>query len=66
MNSVERILEYIKKGGHEASWIDPKPSKDWPILSQYEAKDVRFRYRPELPQVIKGITFNISIKLHYL
>ncbi len=60
MNSVERIMEYINKGGHEGSWTEPKPSQEWPVLSQYEAKDVRYRYRPELPEVIKGISFDIS------
>ncbi len=65
MNSVERILEYINKGGHEASWTEPKPSVDWPVHSEYEAKDVRYKYRTELPEVIKGISFNISTQIQF-
>lgn len=30
MNAVERITEYIKKGGDEASWESPKAPNDWP------------------------------------
>lgn len=30
MNAVERITEYIYKGGEEAKWENPKAPTEWP------------------------------------
>ena len=37
---------------------DPAPD-DWPTAGAIELEDVELRYRPELPLVLKGISFKI-------
>jgi ATP-binding cassette subfamily C (CFTR/MRP) protein 1 len=59
MNSVERMQEYINKPDREASWTKIKP-ESWLKNNNYEFSNVRFKYRDNLPDVIKGITFKIS------
>ena len=61
MNAVERIIEYVHKKELEKSWSEPKPPENWPINSSINGKNVRYKYRPELPEVIKGINFKICI-----
>ena len=60
MNAVERILDYIHKDSVEASWDKEEPPKNWPVKGNYEASNVRFKYRKDLPEVIKGIHFSIK------
>ena len=37
---------------------DPSPD-DWPTAGAIEFEDVQLRYRPELPLVLKGISFKV-------
>eukprot|EP01017_Pseudomicrothorax_dubius_P035126 TRINITY_DN4883_c0_g1_i2.p1 TRINITY_DN4883_c0_g1~~TRINITY_DN4883_c0_g1_i2.p1 ORF type:complete len:1425 (+),score=392.81 TRINITY_DN4883_c0_g1_i2:120-4394(+) len=60
MNSVQRILEFIESNPRERSFVNPAPPQDWPTEGTVEAKDLYIRYRPDLPTVIKGITFSIN------
>lgn len=39
---------------------DHKPKADWPSEGQIEIKDIRIKYRPELPEVLKGLTMSIN------
>ena len=55
MNAVERILEYVNKEEKEASWSSPSPPQNWPKDSSIQANNVRYKYRPDLPEVIQGI-----------
>jgi len=63
MTAVERILEYVNKKEVEASWTEPIPPVNWPLKSGIEGKNVRYKYRSDLDQVIKGIDFKISIEI---
>ena len=38
---------------------DPKP-EEWPTKGCVEFKNVDLKYRPDLPLVLKGITFSIN------
>jgi len=38
--------------------IDPDP-KSWPKEGNLEFKDVRFKYREELPEILKGLSFSV-------
>jgi len=61
MNSVERITYYSTEIPQEA----PKknqftPPKGWPSSGAIEITNLRMRYRPNTPLVIKGISFSVK------
>jgi len=39
--------------------IDPDP-KSWPKEGNVEFKDVRFKYREELPEILQGLSFSVN------
>jgi ABC-type multidrug transport system fused ATPase/permease subunit len=39
---------------------DPKPEEPWPTAGAVSFENVQLRYRPDLPLVLKGLTFNIK------
>ncbi|XP_060742129.1 ATP-binding cassette sub-family C member 5 isoform X1 [Tachysurus vachellii] len=60
--SVERINHYIKNLETEATQQikdASAPASDWPQKGRIRFQDVEMRYRPELPLVLKNITFDI-------
>ncbi|KAG0324594.1 hypothetical protein BGZ99_001658 [Dissophora globulifera] len=63
MNSVERLVYYTKNLPQEPareSLPDLKPAKSWPKHGAITFKDVSMRYRPELPQVLRKISFDVK------
>lgn len=38
---------------------DQAPPAPWPAKGELEMRDVVLRYRPELPQVLKGLTMSV-------
>ncbi|CAL1613879.1 unnamed protein product [Knipowitschia caucasica] len=61
--SVERIDNYIKTLESEAPRESDKqsaPAPSWPQQGKIIFKNVVMRYRPELPLVLKGMSFNIQ------
>ncbi|XP_015928465.1 ATP-binding cassette sub-family C member 12 [Parasteatoda tepidariorum] len=60
--SVERMQSYIEDLESEApSAIDKtRPSPDWPMRGHIVFKDVKMGYRPSLPLVLKGLSFEIE------
>lgn len=59
MNSAERMIFYIENLPSEREGIVPVPH-GWPSLGHISAKELRLRYRPELPLVIDGVSFDIQ------
>ncbi|CAI5460318.1 unnamed protein product [Closterium sp. Yama58-4] len=60
MNAVERILEYTTLPTEAPDVVQSRrPPADWPQQGVIEAEGVVVRYRPELPPVLKGLTFSI-------
>ncbi|GJP36813.1 hypothetical protein CLOM_g21286 [Closterium sp. NIES-68] len=60
MNAVERILEYTTLPTEAPDVVEScRPPVDWPQQGVIEAEGVVVRYRPELPPVLKGLTFSI-------
>jgi ABC-type multidrug transport system fused ATPase/permease subunit len=58
---VMRIKNYAQdKSLREKPFDKPVPPKEWPAYGVVEAKDVWYKYRPELPYVIKGVSFSIQ------
>ena len=67
MSSVERILEYVEWTDHEKAWETPalpvekrKTVPKWPNQGKMNFKNVKLRYRPGLPLVLKGVSFNVK------
>jgi ABC-type multidrug transport system fused ATPase/permease subunit len=64
MVSVERIREYSElalEAPHEIP-ADKMLDNAWPCKGAVEFKDVKLRYRPELPLVLKGLDLKIPPK----
>ena len=58
MNAVERVIDYSElqteeQGGHDA------PAA-WPTEGRLEVNDLEVGYAPDLPSVLKGLTFNVE------
>jgi len=62
MNSVERIIHYAQNLEQEAPHEVPrmKPKAPWPAEGRVEIKDVVLRYRPGLPDVLKGLSMDVA------
>ncbi|KAI9369385.1 P-loop containing nucleoside triphosphate hydrolase protein [Aspergillus egyptiacus] len=58
MNATERILEYSNietepQGGYP-------PPASWPTRGRIEVEDLEVAYAPDLPPVLKGLTFTVE------
>ncbi|KAL2915593.1 hypothetical protein HK105_204778 [Polyrhizophydium stewartii] len=63
MNAVERVEFYAHRLELEAPEItDVRPPADWPAKGEIEFKDVSMRYAPDLPLVLKSVSFSIRDK----
>ena len=61
LNSVERVQEYMKLES-EAELIipDSRPPPNWPSKGEIEFDNLCLRYAPDLPLVIKNVTFRVK------
>lgn len=61
MNSAERLVHYMDNLEQErdAERPDNKPDPSWPSQGAISFKNVSMRYRPELPRVLRDISFEI-------
>lgn len=60
-NSVERIMAYRELPQEAPATIEAtKPEDNWPTEGALSYRGVWMRYRPELPAVLKGVTFDIA------
>ncbi|KAJ3116514.1 hypothetical protein HDU96_009500 [Phlyctochytrium bullatum] len=62
MNAVERVEHYGFRIDVEADAVIPhnRPPKEWPVNGEIEFKNVEMKYAPELPLVLKGVSFAIK------
>ncbi|XP_058723910.1 ABC transporter C family member 2-like [Vicia villosa] len=61
LNSVERVGTYIDLPSEAPSVIDHnRPPPGWPSSGSIKFEEAVLRYRPELPPVLHGLSFNIS------
>ncbi|XP_076436012.1 ATP-binding cassette sub-family C member 5-like [Babylonia areolata] len=60
--SVQRVVDYSKTIESEAASIVPgkRPKKDWPNSGGMVFRNVQMRYRPNLPLVLKGVSFKVN------
>lgn len=61
MNAVVRLYQYIDENPAEKDFEEPRPAQNpWPNHGIYDVKQISYKYRPELPLVIKRISFDIK------
>jgi ABC-type multidrug transport system fused ATPase/permease subunit len=62
MNSVERVVYYADEIEQEPDHEIPaaKPAAPWPSEGKVELQDVVFKYRPNLPPVLKGLSMTVA------
>ena len=66
MVSVERVYEYTKLESEESTGalarhgVIEEPPKDWPSCGALRIEKLEMRYRPELPLVLKGVSFQVE------
>ncbi|XBW38321.1 hypothetical protein QEN19_003910 [Hanseniaspora menglaensis] len=61
MNSVERLQEYTVIEEEPLNIEAPLPEDpNWPATGAIELNDLSLRYAPNLPKVIKNITFSVK------
>lgn len=61
MNSVERLQEYLEVEQEPPYEIpETEPPASWPERGVISVRDVSLRYAPELPRVIKNVTFDVQ------
>uniref|UniRef100_A0A0D9WR94 Uncharacterized protein n=1 Tax=Leersia perrieri TaxID=77586 RepID=A0A0D9WR94_9ORYZ len=59
--SVERIKQYMHLPSEPPAIIpENRPPTSWPQEGQIELQDLKVRYRPDMPLVLKGITCTFS------
>lgn len=58
---MERIQHYLKLDPEPAAMLqsDPQPTS-WPSRGEIRFKNVSLRYRPDLPLILKGLSFTIN------
>jgi ABC-type multidrug transport system fused ATPase/permease subunit len=60
MNSIERVRRYATLEQEAASVLPSDTDLDaWPSVGAITFSDVQLKYRPELPLVLKGLSFEV-------
>ena len=61
LNAIERVCTYIDLPSEAPATIENNhPPPGWPSLGSIKFQNVVLRYRPELPPVLYGLSFEIS------
>jgi len=60
MNAAERIIEYTELPTESLG--GKSPSAAWPTEGRIEVEDLVVGYAPDLPPVLKGLTFSVNRK----
>ncbi|TFK49961.1 multidrug resistance-associated ABC transporter [Heliocybe sulcata] len=60
MNAVERLLHYTELPSEGNTVTPDDPPESWPESGRINFSDVHLTYRPGLPSVLKGISFNVD------
>ncbi|KAK0545125.1 hypothetical protein OC845_005247 [Tilletia horrida] len=58
--AVERLAEFAQTKPEAAEIVEPRPPANWPQTGAVEFKNIRVRYAPELPDVLKDVNFKIA------
>ncbi|CAK5268423.1 unnamed protein product [Mycena citricolor] len=60
MVGLERVHEYSALLPEGEEFLEPRPEPDWPAEGAIECKDLVIRYAPELPAVLKEVSFEVK------
>mmetsp|Transcript_13169 Transcript_13169/g.18230 ORF Transcript_13169/g.18230 Transcript_13169/m.18230 type:complete len:1650 (+) Transcript_13169:155-5104(+) len=60
LNSVERVNEYGRLESEAAARKEGDPGKAWPAHGHIRFENVQMRYRPGLPLVLRGLSFEVK------
>ncbi|KAJ3271229.1 hypothetical protein HDV01_006962 [Terramyces sp. JEL0728] len=61
MNAVERVTYYGSNLPQENAHItETRPEKSWPMKGEISFENIAMRYSPELPLVLKNISFKVK------
>lgn len=60
MNTAERVIHYGDLSQEAASKLPTDPPASWPAAGAVEFRDVVLKYKPDLPEVLKGTSFEIK------
>lgn len=60
MNSVERVKEYMEIEQEPYNEHKEIPPPQWPQDGKIEVNDLSLRYAPNLPRVIKNVSFSVD------
>ncbi len=61
MNAVERVLVYTRLPAEGRPELETeKPPSTWPAQGEVAFNNVDLSYRPNLPLVLKDVSFNIK------
>ena len=61
INSLQRCFEYINLKQEAPAFTDYNLSEKWPHKGDITFDSVSFRYRPELPIVLKNVNIQIGM-----
>lgn len=64
MNSTERLHAYASTLPQEPDDASILPAKEWPQRGEVHFSDTRMRYRPGLPEALKGVDLHIRSGEH--
>lgn len=59
MNAVERVLHYTELPEEGDALTPNDPPSTWPQNGGISFEDVELAYRPGLPLVLKGVSFDV-------
>lgn len=59
-NAVERVLYYTELPSEGAATTPNDPPPEWPEAGAVAFEDVEMAYRPGLPAVLKGVSFQVK------
>lgn len=60
MNAVERVEEYSRLEQEAPAIMAFRPPDNWPNEGRIDVKNLTLRYAPDLPDVLKDLTFSIG------
>ena len=64
MNSTERLHAYANTLPQEVDDTSKPPTQDWPQAGEVHFSNTRMRYRPGLPEALKGVNLQIHAGEH--
>ena len=60
MNSIERLQHYCRLEGEAPAFQPGDPDvQSWPAAGAIMFDNVQLKYRPDLPLVLRGLTFDV-------